>query len=272
MKTKLLFVLLFFISLFAISCSAQDASLRIGGGIIRYDSDTAKFKFNKPIYRELGARLFDFNTSQFFWDAKTGLNSLPNIFPDTTLSQHLILYRDTIQNDIISRRSYTITKPHFYHSPDIYDLEAHYQSTRNGVELFSKDIALFNGTYDIYSSDNTTPINDPFILTIDPPSLHGTYLYIINYEITFDKYNISISGDNEESYNLTLSQPGYPVAASQSHTFYRHFDCPSGEVFPASLTYISRIDDQLTLVFVGHSQSGLRISLTNISIRAVRLN
>lgn len=270
---KLIKLLLFaIISLFAFNCFAQDATIRIGGGTLRYDSDSAKFIFSKPLFREQGGRLFDFNQNQFFWSPTTGLNSLPNPFPDTTLSQHAILYKDSIKNEIIFHRSYTFSKPHFYHNPDIYDLEAHYQSVRNGVELFSKDISVFNSSFDIYSSDESIPITDPYLLTLSPPLDHGTFLYIINYEITFEKATISKTDDNSEQYTLVVSQPSFPLAASQSHTYYRFFDAPSGEVFPSSLSYISKAEDQITLIFTASAQSGIHASLTKLSVRAIRVN
>lgn len=103
-------ILLFMLLVTSFSYS-QDAFLTIGKLKLRYDADSNYLRIGYTntftgiaalkLGKELNGQLFNFNPSQFSWDASTGLNLSASIFSEDSLfSKMFTIFKDTTWDNL----------------------------------------------------------------------------------------------------------------------------------------------------------------------------
>ena len=278
MKTKLFFVLLFFISLFAFSVHAQDTRIYIGRAWLRYDSDSNKIKIGgnpvPKIAREFDAQLFDFNTNQFAWDRTKGLclNTLMNY--DSSKVKKLIIYSDTGNGESIPyrSRSYTIYKPFYANAPDLYDLKIQYISTNDITEKSNMtELNLINTQQLLFENLPQQDISGiGYVPMINQFLRKGTYLITLSYEYEF----INAIDDGEEDVNVIINFNSNDIR--NYHHRWRHSRFNINEIrFPACITFPLVVTDPqqvLSVTFYGNIAPSSSIYLYNLNVTAILIN
>lgn len=278
MKTKLFFVLLFFISLFAISMQAQDSRIYIGKAWLRFDSDSARLRIGgNPIpklARELDAQLFDFNVDQFAWDRSKGLCLRSISQYDTTKTRKLIIFADTGDGELIQyrSRSYTIYKPYYSNTPDLYDLLLRYVSYNDITgKSTMNDINLLNTTSTLFVNLQQTDITGMgYVPAISAFPRMGNYIVTVNYEYEFagatddgeDDINMVLSFDNNELRN-------YHHRWRHARTDVNNLRLSASITVPVSVTNISQL---LSITLFGNNTQSSQYYLYNLSVTAVLIN
>jgi hypothetical protein len=275
MKTKLFIISLFFISLLNPSIYAQDTRLSLGGGWLRWDSDSSMFKFSNSVGRENNLPLFKFNPDQFVWNLSTGLN-LKNTPGDTNISlKRFTIYRDTIVNENFKSRSYTFIKPYYAHQYDLFDIVVNYQSNDNGTITENKNINLFNNCYTIYDNQdlnyrlNENPFSTGWTFS---NMIKGQYLIIINYQFEFEKSDLK---SDETLDAVLLNLDNSLEYAHNTHTF-SHTGNLMGQISTGSISCVitpsNAENKNINLTFQGNSLNSLRIFLNKLRILAILIN
>lgn len=276
--TKLFFALLFFISLFAMSCSAQDSRIYIGKAWLRYDADSNRLRIGgnpfPKLARELNTELFDFNTDNFTWDRTKGLCLKSILQYDTTKSRKLIIFADTGDGELIPYRSriYTIYKPYYANSPDLYDLRVRYISSNDISERSTMtDINLINNIYElcnIVEQTNITGIG--YNPSIGSFSRTGLYICTLNYEY---EYANSVE-DNTDDINILISYNS--VTMKEYHHSWKHSRLDNNNLrLPACITFpvlVSDLSKKVEIQIYGNNAPATRLYIYNINLSAVLIN
>ena len=275
--TRLFFALIFIFT--SIACFAQDYRLSLGKSYFRYDSDSNKIRIGGPsipkLATELDARLFDFNLDQFFWDKSRGLCIRDLVKYDSTKARKIIVYSDTGDGEIIPYqiRSYTLYKPYFANSPDLFDLHVLYQSSDNtqGTIGRSQDFNLINTVYNLYENLNQIDITVMgYAVQVSPFSRPGNYLLTLNYEYEF----VNAIDDGQDEINIIITYNSTEIR--NYHHRLKHARLTSNDlrlsssiIIPINISDITQI---LEIQIFGNNSLSTRLYLYNLSVSAVLIN
>lgn len=279
MKTKLFFVLLLFISLFAmLSAEAQDTRIYIGKAWLRYDSDSARLRIGgnpfPKLARELNTELFDFNTDNFTWDRTKGLCLKSISQYDSTKTRKLIIFADTGDGELIPyrSRSYTIFKPFYANNPDLYDLIIRYVSNNDiSGRSTMTDINLINNVYELCNIVEQTDITgigyNPGISSFPRT---GLYICTLNYEY---EYANSIE-DNTDDINIVISFGGSTLREYHHSWKHSRFDGNNLRA-PACITFPIQVFDvtkKIDIQIFGNNAPVTRLYIYNFNLSAILIN